>query len=1080
MTLSIVSRFYSYTLQACLGLWLLLVSCQMLAAGEIVLLDQGKSDYQIVVPDELPSPALTECLQQTARLLQTAFAANGVEVPVVTETQRTPTKPTIFLGNTKFAAQHGVDLKSLTGWGYVQRVVGRDVIIAGRDHPSPDATSPARNRRPHWDRYSTAVGVTDFLRRFAGVRFLYPDVPPTQSIAAAAKVDLLKSPAIEYLATPRIVVPDDWNVRKIPLLEYNTAYPATGGFYDVANNRYPLVDEVFGGHTYERAVPVEKYAQTHPEYFALIGGQRVGAASGGAQAQFCISNPDVQELIYKDMIEHLDRGYQAVDVGQPDGFRACQCEACNKLFDTGNDWNEKLWLFHRQLAERVLKARPGKQVVMVSYIQTAEPPKSFKKFPANTVMMLTGTNDEDFAPWREAEVPGGFGGYLYNWCPNMGTRYTPMRTPRYVETQAKRLQANHIRSIYRDGPGSLWGLEGPVYYTMNRMYDDPATMQAKLLVHEFCEAAFGRSAPVMLQFYDQLYHAIELYSEFLGTRNPAWTYHTIYGQRRKFLTDSTQFLAFFYTPSLLESLETQLAAAEKLANSDKIKTRLALVRREFDYLKGVARVAHLYHAYQIQPDLASRDRLLAAIDARNAEVASYYDARGRTKLGETWAYTLFPPPGHDVHHLKLEHNGYQEPYANSVFNWDTQAMRNAPLPGAKRVTASPASGEITLDAPQWKQVDEFKLGDLPSSASVSRATSCRVLFDATALHVRVESELPAALQSRSADQDPTKQESLAVYLSPTSNRELAYRLTVGLRPDAKQDAVTGIIGDPIHPLYGKFDNDWSGEWQYESRFDSATNRWVALVSVPYKTLGVTAPAPGAFWRMNVSRVHLTEAGAVERSVWSATASSKTPDEVNDFGELLFGKAEPVKNAQSSVPPLTKLRQDLYAKTFESPAAWQQLKHVLPQALGPWSFRKDPLEQGQKQQWYQAAATTAEWTPITVPSFWAENEAIGKFEGYGWYRTTLTLPSDWQGKSVRVHFGSIDEQAWVYVNGELMREHTEASERKSLNELWETPFFAEIPAAKLKRDQPNVLVVRVHNSLANGGLWRPVIVQGMGD
>jgi hypothetical protein len=31
---------------------------------------------------------------------------------------------------------------------------------------------------------------------------------------------------------------------------------------------------------------------------------------------------------------------------------------------------------------------------------------------------------------------------------------------------------------------------------------------------------------------------------------------------------------------------------------------------------------------------------------------------------------------------------------------------------------------------------------------------------------------------------------------------------------------------------------------------------------------------------------------------------------------------------------------------------------------------------------------------------------------------------------------------------------------------------------LKPGQPNVVAVRVHNSTANGGLWRPVLVQGV--
>ena len=116
--------------------------------------------------------------------------------------------------------------------------------------------------------------------------------------------------------------------------------------------------------------------------------------------------------------------------------------------------------------------------------------------------------------------------------------------------------------------------------------------------------------------------------------------------------------------------------------------------------------------------------------------------------------------------------------------------------------------------------------------------------------------------------------------------------------------------------------------------------------------------------------------------------------------------------------------------------------------------------------------------MTVPSFWAENAAVGSFQGHGWYRTTVTLPAGWQGRGLRLLFGSVDEQAWVYVNGQLVREHSEQSEKKSFNDLWELPFIAEVPPSLLKSGQPNVVAVRVHNSTANGGLWRPVLVQSL--
>ena len=334
----------------------------------------------------------------------------------------------------------------------------------------------------------------------------------------------------------------------------------------------------------------------------------------------------------------------------------------------------------------------------MSYILTAKPPKTFKAFPRNVKMMLCGTNEEDIKPWLDYDIPGGFSAYIYNWCANLGTRYTPMRTPRYVETQAKRFAKYNFSSIQRDGPGQLYGLEGPVYYVMGRMFDDAENLQAKDLVHEFCGAAFGKAAGAMLRFYDKLYHGIDLYSEYLGTRSPAWGYEDIYGRRHKHLSDPFQLLGFLYTPELLETLEKNLAQAEKTANTNKIKARLMLVRREFDYLKHLATVVHLHQAYRIRPDLASRDRLLDAIDDRNAFIDGLYDRKANKRFTDTgWASIMFPLPGHSAKHLRLGYNTYQGPFENLCFNWDTKAMRTAPLPGTKRLIAAPSPMTVTMD-----------------------------------------------------------------------------------------------------------------------------------------------------------------------------------------------------------------------------------------------------------------------------------------------------------------------------------------------------------------------------------------------
>ena len=872
------------------ALSLLVASFAGSAAGaDLSLLADGKSDYQIVVPNESPTPEFAACLQQTARLVQTAFKANGAEVAVVAEKDRDPAKAAILLGGTDAAAKQGIDVTKLKDWSYVLRAVGRDVIIAGHDQVSPFSRDPKSRRVEGFDRVGTAKATCDFLREYLGVRFLYPEVPARTPISGAASIDLLKSPAIEYLPVKAAAIPADLNVARTPFMRGNMAYPPSASFYDLAHSRFPRVDEPFGGHTWESAIPPEQYNAEHPEYFALLSGKRWKAGDGNAQ--YCLSNPQVQELIYKHMAKQFDEGSAAVDLGQPDGFRECQCEECNKLYGTGKDWSEKIWLFDKMIAERLLKSHPTKYVTLVSYILTANPPKTYNKFPANVRVMLTGTNEEDIAPWRSVDVPGGFYGYIYNACPNLATRYSPMRTPQYVEKQVKRLAANKIDSIYRDGNGHLFGNEGPVYYVMGRMCDDPENNKALELLPEYYQAAFGKAAAPMRSYYDQLYHAINLYSDHIGTRNDAWSYKTLEGRGRKTVSDPFQFIAFLYPPHVLSGLETELSQAERLADSTKVKTRLALVRREFEWIKNLARVVHLYHAFELQPDGPSRDRLLDAIEHRNAAIDALYEDRNHVKQPDGWAQSMFPIIGHDKHHLRLKHDGYQEPYSRTCLNWDVAAMRRAPLPGKKRLAVRPAQSEVTLDAPVWQSAAANELTLITPLIGLPRKTSVKLLYDKANLYVRAESDLepvgPYEFPSYGHDTYLRNVESLDVYLAPRPGTDVAYRFMTGADPKTRWDAAAGFITDAIDPRYGQDDPTWNGPWKSEAKLDEKAGKWYALLTIPFKSLAVEPPQAGSTWRGNFGRVHVVSPNKLDRSIWSSTLGNASMDDRTIFGEITF-------------------------------------------------------------------------------------------------------------------------------------------------------------------------------------------------
>ena len=107
---------------------------------------------------------------------------------------------------------------------------------------------------------------------------------------------------------------------------------------------------------------------------------------------------------------------------------------------------------------------------------------------------------------------------------------------------------------------------------------------------EFCDAAFGKAArpmPLVLRSALRRNHAL------LGPhRHPLSGVdlpQPIEGRPRKTVRDPFRLIAFLYPPNLLAALDADLGRAEKAADCDKVKTRLALVRTEFEYVRHLAR-----------------------------------------------------------------------------------------------------------------------------------------------------------------------------------------------------------------------------------------------------------------------------------------------------------------------------------------------------------------------------------------------------------------------------------------------------------------------------------------------------------
>jgi len=830
---------------------------------KIEIVKNGQSNYQIVIPNKGKNKNIDVFIDSSAKLIQDCIQeASGAKLPITEESKANKNKPSIFIGDTLFAENNGANIKNLKGWTYIEKTVGENLILAGNDRPDvPDINTASHTKYI----LPTLKAVTSFLQNNVGVKFVLPgpngiEVPKNSSISFPANLDMTKT----------------------PFLNFNTSR-ATEPFYDIANNFLQCNSfKSYGGHSYYSAVPKEKYGKINPEYFALLGGKRNPTGN-----HLCISNPQVQEMIYQEMLKWLDQGYEYVELAQTDGYQPCQCENCKKLFGVSAP-GEKLWILHRNLAEKLLKDRPGKKVIIISYGPTSTPPGTFTKFPKNVMIEMWGHNPEDFANWKKYEVPCGFMTYIYNWGFYQIVGMTPKRTPDFCVNQADLFMKNNVRGIYKCGFGELFGLEGPSYYIYGRSFDNPDKMiSAKILLDEYCKSAFVEASTPMKKFYDTLFERLELYSSVLGSR---CLDQTIMPANPRII------LGYNYSPELIETMEKNLTRAEQLAVSDKVKKRLALVRTEFDYLKNLSNILNLYNAYIVSPDWPSFDKLASEIEKRNVMIDGFYNEKGTMKKLADWpAISFFSNISKDM----LKVNGRMRAPVNSPLSWDTtQLKKNKILPGSskKKMTVYKASEKISmdgnLDSGVWKNIPFEQMGEV-QMGKTRQKTQFKMTYDNENLYLAFDGTLPPGelkINPCGNDGPCWAQECLEIFLDPYAGKEVFYHFIFNPVPDSRYDAISSLLIDPLDPGYGKDNPSWNAEWEYANYIDSSKNQWKALVKIPFKSLGIKTPGNGATWFINAAREHhIPGTKNIEYHLWSPNLETINFCDREAFGEIVFSE-----------------------------------------------------------------------------------------------------------------------------------------------------------------------------------------------
>ena len=582
----------------------------------------GKPRATIVIPRDAK-----HWTGEAARWLQHYVElATGARLEIVSE-DTAPEGTLISVGHTELATHAGVDADDLKWDGGRIVVKGDHLYLIGRDlkmqFQTPESRVVDGNCR----------AVIMFLEEVAGIRWFLP------------------GPSGEFIPPQTdLRVPKSLSSSFVPAIAFSSGrYPfgSKGHWLEditpgaVANNYRIGIAASSGGHSYYGMVPVEKYFDEHPEYFALIDGKRTTDRN-----HLCSTNPDVKRLLVEGVKKEFARGLDVVTLGQEDGYYRCQCDECEKLDDyrfsvhhkkSGISWRdfqdqilpdtpcERLFLLHKSVIDEVHKTYPDGTVLLMGYAPTAWPSKIIDDWGEHVWVELTNQTPEYVEAWRGKTA--GITGYVYWFDIQLRMGMDIHATPREAAEHLRYLYENDFIGFYHF-PETNFGFQGPSIYVLGKLMGDPY-LDHEALVEEYCRGVFGKAAGTMHEFFNVLYTNREqkIPLALHGRDWPNW------------LTTS-QLYMMLYTPDILERLETLLAQAEQEVDNDQSRGWIRHTRDYFDFAKLLTEAITAYRTYEqnkTEDGLLEVKKRVEAFDEYRFRIISYDEA-----YTERW----FPGHGH--------------------------------------------------------------------------------------------------------------------------------------------------------------------------------------------------------------------------------------------------------------------------------------------------------------------------------------------------------------------------------------------------------------------------------------------------
>ncbi len=457
------------------------------------------------------------------------------------------------------------------------------------------------------DDRGTQFAVYTFLEKYLGIRWFWPgelgEVVPKNETIKISRINDLEVPDFKWrnrgpdgALWGATTGPTEMHAREL-VLGITREHQKEVELWEKRNKWGGM--KIYGGHALGEIFPPEKYAKTHPEYYAWVDGKR---AVPGAdydykhEGQICTTNQDAINVTVEWVNKILDDSpdYDAVHITMNDGGGFCECERCMAL-DSGelikrpgidaeemkkrpqkyNVITNRIFTFVNKVSEEVQKTHPGKYVVSMAYSRYITPPKNIQLHPFVIPQYCLWSayrhaNPEqkklhgDIASgWAEAAERTAVYEYFINgsW-PGIHRLVMP-----YIAESIKYLYRKGI-DLYQMQSGDEFGINGLNYYIAGKLLWN-TELDEKELLDDFYRMAFGNAGDSVKKFHNRL--------------EEAWKIQTLDGLDVSCNSIKNTRLLDYLSPQLLEECNQDLTDAENAANNDLIRRRIEFYKKGFRY-----------------------------------------------------------------------------------------------------------------------------------------------------------------------------------------------------------------------------------------------------------------------------------------------------------------------------------------------------------------------------------------------------------------------------------------------------------------------------------------------------------------